>query len=255
MKEDIKSLEIRPEVDYIDFIGPAKSENVKGTDSVLKGQIHFTITKPTKIRSMYVKFKGFSRISLEHPTNMEITTQLLPKLKLPLFGKTNLPVGDHVIPWEIEVPNIYPRTLITKRANINYKVIVCINTSIARSVSAECIIFLRRHLLPYKEIAPIIETKIFEQTIPNKFHYEIDAPQIVCLEQKHVPISIKYLSFANQKQVQGIRTRLIQIELYRYVYLIMLTYETVVNIYFLFIIFFFFFFFDKNEDGKHLLNQ
>lgn len=215
MKDGFKSIEIEPTEGYLDFIGPAKSENTNEPARVLKGQVKFTLTKATKIRNMSVKFKGFSQITLQQASQVEVSTPLLPKLKLPLFGKTTLPAGDHVIPWELDIPNIYPRSILIKRATINYKVMVSISTGLTRTLTAEYPIVLRRHLLPYKELAPIIETKLFQRTVPGKFHYEIDAPQIVCIEQDHIPMAIKYISFANHKPVKNIRTRLVQIELYR----------------------------------------
>lgn len=227
-----KSLEIEPTEGYLDFIGPAKSSTSTSnsiTESsgggngeppparVLRGHVKFTLLKPTKIRNISVKFKGFSHITLHQPSQVEITTPLLPKLKAPLLsGKTNLAAGDHDLPWELDIPNIYPRSLLIKRATINYKVIVTISTGLtARTISAEYPVVIRRHLLPYKELAPIIETKLFQKTVPGKFHYEIDAPQIVCIEQDFIPMAIKYISIANQKPVQTIRTRLVQIELYK----------------------------------------
>jgi hypothetical protein len=216
MKDGFKSIEIEPAEGYLDFIGPAKSEHTTLEPArVLKGYVRFTLVKPVKIRNMSVKFKGFSSITLEKPSNVEISSPLLPHLKLPLFGRTSLPAGDHVIPWEIDIPNIYPRSLLIKRASINYKIILSISTGLTRKITAEYPIVLRRHLLPYKELAPIIETRLFQRTIPGKFHYEIDAPQIVCIEQEYIPLAIKYISFANQKPVQSIRTRLVQVELYR----------------------------------------
>jgi hypothetical protein len=216
MKDGFKSIEIEPAEGYLDFIGPAKSEHTTHEPArVLKGYVRFTLVKPVKIRNMSVKFKGFSSITLEKPSNVEISSPLLPHLKLPLFGRTSLPAGDHVIPWEIDIPNIYPRSLLIKRASINYKIILSISTGLTRKITAEYPIVLRRHLLPYKELAPIIETRLFQRTIPGKFHYEIDAPQIVCIEQEYIPLAIKYISFANQKPVQSIRTRLVQVELYR----------------------------------------
>ncbi|GAN03172.1 hypothetical protein MAM1_0035c02623 [Mucor ambiguus] len=214
MKDDFKSLEIEPKEGYLDFIGPAKLHST-AQSKVLKGHVRFTLIRPTKIRTMSVKFKGFSSITLKQPYNIEITCPLLPKLKVPLFGKASLPAGDHVIPWELDIPNIYPRSLLAKRATIRYKVIVSISTGIARTLTAEYPIVLKRHLLPYKELSPLIETKLYQRTVPGKFHYEIDAPQIVCIEQGYIPMAVKYVSIANQKPVQSIRTRIIQIELYR----------------------------------------
>ncbi|KAL9542278.1 hypothetical protein MBANPS3_008687 [Mucor bainieri] len=215
MKDDFKSLEIEPKEGYLDFIGPAKLHST-AQSKVLTGHVRFTLIRPTKIRAMSVKFKGFSNITLKQPYNIETTCPLLPKLKVPLFGKASLPAGDHVIPWELDIPNIYPRSLLAKRATIHYKVIVSISTGIAqRTLTAEYPIVLKRHLLPYKELSPLIETKLYQRTVPGKFHYEIDAPQIVCIEQEYIPMAIKYVSIANQKPVQSIRTRIVQIELYR----------------------------------------
>lgn len=216
MKDDFKSLEIEPKEGYLDFIGPAKIHSTEQS-KVLQGHVKFTLIRPTKIRTMSVKFKGFNSITLKHPYNIETTIPLLPKLKVPLFGRTTLPAGDHIIPWELDIPNIYPRSLLTKRATINYKVIVSISTGIAaKTLTAEYPIILRRHLLPYKELSPLIETKLHQRTVPGKFHYEIDAPQIICIEQEYIPMAIKYVSIANQKPVLSIRSRIIQIELYRY---------------------------------------
>lgn len=222
MKDGFKSIEIEPTEGYLDFIGPAKSASNSPDDQqqppthVLRGQVRFTLLKPTKIRNISVKFKGFSHITYHQPSQVEITTPLLPKLKIPLVtSRTSLPAGDHVLPWELDIPNIYPRSLLIKRATINYKVIATISTGLTRTLTAEYPIVIKRHLLPYKELAPIIETKLFQKTVPGKFHYEIDAPQIVCIEQEYIPMAIKYISIANQKPVQSIRTRLVQIELYR----------------------------------------
>jgi hypothetical protein len=212
MKEGFKSIEIEPREAQVDFIGPPKSENSTDTARILKGEVRLKLIKPVKIRNMSVKFKGFSQVNLPSHT---MSVPLLPKLKLSLFGKTTLPAGDHVIPWEIDIPNIYPRSLLTKRAIINYKVILSIAIGLTKIITTEYPIVIHRHLLPYKELTPIIETKISQRTIPGKFHYEIDAPQIICLQQTYIPMAIRYISFADQKPVQSIRTQLVQIELYK----------------------------------------
>jgi hypothetical protein len=213
MKDGFKAVEIEPTETSLDFIGPAKPE--QSPARTLKGQVRFSLAKQTKIRAMSIKFKGFSENNIEAPNNISISTPLLPKLKVALFGKITLPAGEQVIPWEIDIPNIYPRTLNIKRSKIYYKAIVTISVGIARTITAECPITIRRHLLPYKELSPFIETKLHQRTIPSKFHFEVDAPQIVCSEQEFIPLAIKYVTFANHKPVKTIRTRLIQIEHHR----------------------------------------
>ncbi|KAI8144206.1 hypothetical protein BJV82DRAFT_668037 [Fennellomyces sp. T-0311] len=216
----IKFIEIVPADTVLDFMGQAKQLDPMDDDDsqkeagsiLLKGEALFTLTRPLKIRGMSVKFKGASQT---HFRGSDIQTPLLPKLKQILFGRTTLPAGEHVIPFLLEVPNIYPATLSIKRAQIYYKVELAIAIGLQKkSITAEHPIEIRRHLLRCKEMAPLVETQIIEDTVPAKFHYEIDAPQIVCLEQGSIPLSIKYLCFASQKPVRNIRTQLRQIELY-----------------------------------------
>ena len=226
----IKFVEIGLVDPVLDFMGQAKppssvdtvedndndSQRGESSDSLmLKGEALFSLTRPLKIRGMSVKFKGASQTNFR---GSNIQASILPKLKQILFGKTTLPAGEHIIPFLLEVPNIYPATLSIKRASISYKVelsIIGIFGLQKKSITAEHPVEIRRHLLRCKEMAPLVETQIIEDTVPAKFHYEIDAPQIVCLQQGSIPFSIKYLCFASQKPVRNIRTQLKQIELYR----------------------------------------
>lgn len=220
-----KSIEVVPFETVLDFTGQAQTSAEAETDLwasideergsiALRGEARFSLSRPLKIRGMSIKFKGFSRTCFR---GNEISVPLLPKLKQSLFGKTTLPAGEHSVPFMLEVPNIFPPSLNIKRANISYKLELSAAIGLQKkTITAEHPIELRRHLLRYKEMAPLVETQIYEDTIPAKFHYEIDAPQIVCLEQGSVPMCVKYLCFASQKPVRSIRTQLTQIELYRY---------------------------------------
>ncbi|OAD77384.1 hypothetical protein PHYBLDRAFT_141270 [Phycomyces blakesleeanus NRRL 1555(-)] len=218
-KDGFKSIAIEPLEDYLEFMGPAQPASLSSTGSnirVLRGEARFSLTKSVKIRSMTVKFKGFSRVQFITSGNpVEISMPLLPKLKRPLFGKTTLPAGDHVVSWDLEIPNIYPRTTDMKRASIDYKIELSISVNLHKTLTATYPIVIQRHLLPSCELAPLVETRVYKSTVPAKFHYEIDAPQIVCIDQGSVPIAIQYLCFASQKFVRSIRTQLIQIEYYR----------------------------------------
>ena len=219
MKDNIEHVEIEPEHCYIDFIGPAKPD---GMGRTLKGKVRLLLSKPVKIRSIQIKFKGYARICLKNSggTVLDIETSLLPKIKAPLLvdnKKTfQLPAGSHSIPWELEVPNVYPRSLMIKRASIHYKVELAISLGIGKkAITAEYPIVVLRHLLPCKELSPLIGSRIYRHTVPGKFHYEIDCPRIVCLEQGTMPVSVKYLCITDQKPVVSIRTQLLQVEFYR----------------------------------------
>lgn len=209
----IKSIEIVPFNSTLDFLGQISNESADNI--VIKGEARIALNRPLKLRAMTVKFKGVSNTFVR---GCETSIPILPKLKQALFSKANLPVGEHVIPFQLSVPNIYPASLSSKRANISYKVELSIAIGLQKkAITAEHPIELRRHLLRCKEMAPLVETQIVQDTVPAKFHYEIDAPQIVCREQRYLPVAVKYLCFASQKPVQSIRTQLTQIELFRYI--------------------------------------
>lgn len=218
-----KTIDIIPADTVLDFIGQVQKtkrtedggigeERMDGSIA-LRGQVVFTLGRSVKIRGMSVKFKGTVSTNA---SGIALQTPLLPKLKQALFGgKTTLPVGEHVVPFLLEIPNIYPASIALKRASIEYRVEVSVAIGLQKkSITASHPIELRRHLLRCKEMAPLVETQILEDTIPAKFHYAIDAPQIVCREQGVIPVAVKYLCFASQKPVRTIRTQIRQIELH-----------------------------------------
>ncbi|CAO3649584.1 unnamed protein product [Cunninghamella blakesleeana] len=214
MKDGFRLCEVEPIHDTLDFMGPPRSSD---TVKLLEGNVKISLSRPMKIKSMAVKFKGFGKVNIKGKfSHIDIVTPMLPKLKCSILGKTNLQSGDHLIPWDLEIPNIYPPTLNIKRSSIYYRIEVVITFfALSKSITIEHPITLRRHLLPCMEFAPMVETKLYEHTVPAKFHYEIEAPQIICLDQQFLPFAVKYLCIANQKAVQSIRTQLTQIELYR----------------------------------------
>lgn len=219
-----KTIDIVPADTVLDFIGQVQKTKrtedggIGGEERMdgsipLRGQVVFSLGRSVKIRGMSVKFKGTASTNA---SGIALQTQLLPKLKQALFGgKTTLPAGEHVVPFLLEIPNIYPASIALKRASIEYRVEVSVAIGLQKkSITASHPIELRRHLLRCKEMAPLIETQILEDTIPAKFHYAIDAPQIVCREQGVIPVAVKYLCFASQKPVRTIRTQIRQVELH-----------------------------------------
>ncbi|KAI7884686.1 hypothetical protein K492DRAFT_191666 [Lichtheimia hyalospora FSU 10163] len=223
----IKHVEIVPAETVLDFMGRIQSspddtptnsttdiDNDMSDGVTLKGEALFALTRPLKIKSMVVKLKGMSSTSFQ--SNI-LELPILPKLKQALFGKMTLPAGEHVIPFLLEIPNIYPPSLKTKRASIAYKIELSMAVGLQKKyVTAEHPIQIRRHQLCSKSetYSLLMETRLYENTIPARFHYEIDAPQAVSLENATIPVSIRYLCFATQKSVRRIRTQLKQIEMY-----------------------------------------
>lgn len=225
MKEPIQRVEIEPENCYLEYVGPCKLDE---PGQVLRGRVRLTVAKATKIRSMVVKFKGFCHVCLTKSTDaagtvaatdaVEAEISFLPKIKVPLLDtkSTTMSPGEHIVPWQLEVPNIFPRSLMVKRASIYYKVQVSISTGLRKkAITAEHPIVLLRHLLPRKEFAPLIATKTYRYTVTGKFHYEVECPRVVCLEQNMIPIAVKYICIADKKDVKSISTQILQNELYR----------------------------------------
>lgn len=225
----IKHVEIVPAESVLDFMGRLQSSpddtstglypdiDDDTSDGVtLKGEALFALSRPLKIRSMVVKLKGISSTSFQ--SNI-LESPILPKLKQALFGKMTLPAGEHVIPFLLEIPNIYPPSLKTKRASIAYKVELSMAVGLQKKyVTAEQPIQIRRHQLCSSKSEThslLMENRLYQNTIPARFHYEIDAPQAISLEHAAIPVSIRYLCFATQKSVRRIRTQLKQIEMYR----------------------------------------
>lgn len=217
MKDQFKYIDIEPETNYIEFVGPVRSQ---AAGRLLRGKVKLALIKPVKVRGITIKFKGFGRASLRNSAGVlvDIDTQLLPKVKTQLFGNkaTTLEAGEHELPWVLEIPNVYPQSLMVKRASISYKLQLSIAFGLHKKpITAECPVVVLRHLLPCKQMAPLVGTKLYRHTVPGKFHYEIDCPRVICLEQRYIPLAIKYLSVAGKKPVQSIQTQLLQVEYYR----------------------------------------
>ncbi|CAO3633073.1 unnamed protein product [Cunninghamella blakesleeana] len=216
MNYGFKSIVIEPFNGYLDFQGPLNPENASGSIT-LKGDIHLHLTKSVKVKSATIKFKGYSRVCHQNTINsVDISTPILPKLKTQIFSSTTtLGPGQVTLPWEMEILNVYPASVMIKRASINYKIELSISLGLKRVVTSTYPIVIRRHLLPCKEVATRIPAKMYSKTISTKFHYEITAPRIICIAQTFIPFHVKLLSIGSQKRVLSIRTQILQIELYR----------------------------------------
>ncbi|GAA5813804.1 hypothetical protein MFLAVUS_007291 [Mucor flavus] len=217
MKEGIQFINIEPLVGHLNFIGPAKEPTTTDHSQILKGNIILKLNKSMKAKTMTVKFKGHSQVH-NYPSTSEILPQqeislpLLPKLKTKVLSKSTIyPVGEHIIPWELEIPNIYPRSFLAhKRGSVQYKVELKISLGInKKAITASHPIIIHRHLIASQELVALIHTNKYEHTT-NKFQYEIEGPSIICVEQDYFPITVKC-----NKPVKFIYTQLIQTEIYR----------------------------------------
>ncbi|KAI8052573.1 uncharacterized protein B0P05DRAFT_561995 [Gilbertella persicaria] len=238
MKEGILSVEIEPKASYLDFTGsikePLKSTSEDGIVShsqLLRGRVRLKLEKSIKIKSMSVKFKGESLVNhtSQVPNNQyhsyqqqqqyhpqqDVSAPILPKLKTKVLQKSSiLEEGEHSIPWEIEIPNIYPRSFSNKRGVVRYKVELKMAVGYNRTITASKPILICRHLLPSKDMVMNVSTKRYENTIPNGFNFEIETPKTICLEQGYMPVLLKF-NCINNKPVKFIYTQFIQAEIYR----------------------------------------
>lgn len=218
MKEGIQFIDIEPLVGFLDFLGPAKEHSTIDNSQILKGNIILRFNKTIKIKSMTVKFTGHSQV--QHYSKQSDTTPqnaislpLLPKLKTKVLSKSTVfPIGEHMVPWELEIPNIYPRSFSAKKkGSIYYQVELKISLGLNKKpLLAVHPVVIRRHLIHSQALATSVPTSVHESNT-NKFLYEIEATNIICTEQGYFPISIKY-----NKPVKFIYTQIIQTEIYRY---------------------------------------
>lgn len=213
MKDGIVSVDIEPASTQLDFLGATQDPSISEETQTLKGRIRLVITKPIKIKSITVKFKGESTIfqsKVQDQYQYEITSSILPKLKAKLYEKsTTLTPGEHLLPWELEIPNIYPMTYSNKKCNIKYKVQMKMSLGINRTITSNRTILLNRHLVQMEE-----QSSLFEYTFANGFHYRIQVPKLVYVEQSYIPISVNFNQISGIP-IEYISTQIIQVEIYR----------------------------------------
>ncbi|KAG0745852.1 hypothetical protein G6F62_003090 [Rhizopus arrhizus] len=217
MKEGFQFVKVEPCTDELEFIGQIKkSTTTKGEH--LNGNILLALNKAVKIKSITLKFKGKSQAAYTRSSDLQtftITASVLPKLKTKIVEKAiTLNAGQHTFPWELDIPNLYPRTLKTERCRIQYYLELKISLGVGRSFTVEHPITIHRHLVASPQSAVLINTKVYKHTSPDKFYCEIEIPRVVCAGQEYFPLSIKYSCFKGVL-INHICTHLVQNEVYR----------------------------------------
>lgn len=217
MKEGFQSIKIGPFTDHLEFIGLIKSSN-PAAGSSLRGTLELSVQKTVKVKSMSLKFKGKSQATYTRPNDLQkfaITAKILPKLKTKIVEKSlTLHHGHHTFPWELDIPNVYPQTYSSDRCDISYYLELKIYLGVGRSVTVQHPITIHRHLVASPQSAALMNTKLYQYTSPDKFHYQIEAPKVICLDQEYFPLSIKYTCF-NGSLLSHIRTFIVQTEVHR----------------------------------------
>ncbi|KAH8549946.1 hypothetical protein BGW37DRAFT_87245 [Umbelopsis sp. PMI_123] len=217
MKDAFDELSIAPLDPYIDLGCHGESQPCY----IFKGDIHLTLNKPVKIRSIEIKFKGSTVVNMSlniiglgsNFGHESVTT--FGKMKQVLASKTTFTAGSKSIPWEFAIPHFLPQTLAIKRASISYLLEVVVCFGIKKSLRVSCPVMIRRPILPSYQLIPFVEPRLYKATIPTKFHYEIEVPILACIEQEELVYSVKLLLFSLDKTVRAIKTTLVQVESYR----------------------------------------
>ncbi|KAI8581592.1 hypothetical protein K450DRAFT_197696 [Umbelopsis ramanniana AG] len=213
MKDAFDEISIAPLDSYIDLCGTGETQPCY----IFKGDIHLTLNKPVKIRSMEIKFKGTTMVNMGLNTIGlgHDTATTFGKMKQVLVNKSSFSAGSSSIPWEFAIPPHFPQTLSLKRASLAYSLEVVVSFGIKKSLRVSCPVTIRRPTLPSYQLAPYMESRLYKATIPTKFHYEIEAPTLACIEQEELVYSVKLLLFSLDKTVRAIKTTLVQVESYR----------------------------------------
>ncbi|KAI8075295.1 hypothetical protein BC940DRAFT_287951 [Gongronella butleri] len=212
-----RSVSIEPFNRVLEFLGPINLAH-PNSPLKLKGDVRLDVAKAVKVHKMTLKFEGWTH-AVHHSSieKVDLECVIAPEQKTTLLPTTtSLAAGQVILPWELEIPNIYPCSVMIKRLMIQYRLEVKIKLRYKTlRVRADQPIIIKRHLLPSVYLAPAVPPKTHTNTISTKFHYEIDCPRVVCVTQGDFPISIKLVSIGSQKRVLSIRTQIIQFELYR----------------------------------------
>ncbi|CAO0791278.1 unnamed protein product [Mucor circinelloides] len=216
MKEGIQLAEIIPVASYLDFIGTTNDIDTFEQNQILKGHVRIVLLKALKIRSITVKFKGTSSVKT-FDYNNEVSTPLLPKLKTKLLQKSAiLPMGEHLMPWELDIPNIYPRSFHSKRARVDYKVQLKISLGgMNKSIVVNRHIVIRRHMFLSRDLIALITTKTYENGVNDMLRFKVETPKIVCPEQGYIPILIDFKCLNETLSVKQIYTQIIETTTYR----------------------------------------
>ncbi|RUP36228.1 hypothetical protein BC936DRAFT_138477 [Jimgerdemannia flammicorona] len=215
--KDVFSFEIIPVETDIEFFG---TENDKQKHT-LKGDLKIILAKPVKVKSLYVKFKGETRVALTvaRPDSSEApdATASFAKVKSVLAEKVSFPAGVNVLTWQLDIPASFPRSSISAHGTIEYKVeaTLCFSSALSKNIVANKNITLRRHLMPSRELAPYANTQLVKGNVIGLVHYEVEVPKIVCVEQKTLDFSVKLLPFYPEGNVKWIKMELLQMETYR----------------------------------------
>ncbi|ORX42781.1 hypothetical protein DM01DRAFT_1340963 [Hesseltinella vesiculosa] len=214
IRDGFQSVTLDPFNHVLEFVGPICARQ---TPLKLKGDARIHLNKTIKVKSITLKFKGMTRVCHHNSVeSIDISSPILPKQKsMLLTSTTTLTSGEVILPWELDIPNIYPCSVMIKRLVIQYKVELVIAFGLNKSVKAEFPVIIKRHVLPTIYYAPSVPSKVHTQTISTKFHYEIECPRIVCSTQQTFPVAIKLVSIGGPKRVLNIRSQIIQFELYR----------------------------------------
>ncbi|KAI8334118.1 hypothetical protein BD560DRAFT_414692 [Blakeslea trispora] len=238
MKDGILSVDVEPFKRHLSFLGPVRIPTKETLDNdmidhsqLLKGHIRLTLAKTIKVKSITVKFKGESGVNqfTKAPNNQfhtyqqqqqyhpqqDLLTPILPKLKAKILSKAmSLDAGVHLIPWELEIPDIYPRSFTSKEGFIRYRVELKMTIGYNKVIVISQTIIIHRHLLPSRETALRISSRRYEHVVQKKFLFELELPKIVCLDQGYIPISLMFKSI-DKVPVKFINTQLIQVEIYK----------------------------------------
>lgn len=215
MKEGIQLAEVIPFVSHLDFVGTTNDIDTIEQSQILKGHVHLVLTKAVKIKALAVKFKGNSSVKT-YDYNSQVATPLYPKLKTRLCAKpTILPPGQHFLPWELEIPNIYPRSFDNQRAKVDYKVQLKISLGgINKSIIHSHDIALRRHMHLLRDLNAVLLTR-FENATNQMLRFRVETPKVVCTDQEYIPISIDFIPLNRLLPVKQIYTQIIELTTYR----------------------------------------
>ncbi|KAH8550513.1 hypothetical protein BGW37DRAFT_497097 [Umbelopsis sp. PMI_123] len=168
---------------------------------IVKGACKLHIVKPCKIRRLFVSLDGKLRVNLKSTVSMTpasdgVETRTLISKHKHYHGEDDqmevLQPGDHVYPFEFELPSTLPATFHSKHGHITYRIRLSIHRPMfSTDITAKKEIILRRCLMdgfaPISTASEAVEG-VFEQLM----HYHASAPGMTYREGGLVKLNLNF---------------------------------------------------------------
>ncbi|CAO3662582.1 unnamed protein product [Umbelopsis ramanniana] len=168
---------------------------------VVKGVCTLHIVKPCKIRRLFVSLDGKLKVNIKAPVSIApasegVETRTLISKHKHYHGEDGqmeiLQPGDHVYPFEFELPSTLPATFHSKHGHISYRIRLCIHRPMfSNDITAKKEIVLRRCLMDEWSSGTSSNEQV-EGVFEQLMHYNASAPGMTYREGGLVKLNLNF---------------------------------------------------------------